>query len=160
MGYPITSGLREAGNGWLLMRLLMCADHLRLLCHLGGEAQISRLWAVHRDWVIHACRQPSAIPSEIISGGASPDTMAEFQLETPPLVRWFAGHPSTLASLPGARPSGNIGDARRPPAPGRFNQEQRLASMCGTVMLLEYLITPRTGPTHWRRSEFASSWWS
>ena len=160
----LTAGLREAGNGWLLMRLLMCADHHRLLCHLGGDSEMSRLWAVHRDWVRHAWRQP-AILSEIILRGASPDTMAEYQRlffrpDTPPLVRWFAGHPHTTLSLPTLVPPS--GDARRPPAPGRFNEdpdaEQRLASMCGAAMLLKYHIVQPMGPIHRTRSEFASSW--
>ena len=112
-----------------------------------------------RWWGLHKFGVPIkmiSLSSEIILRCASPYTMAESQRlffwpDSPPLIGWIAGHPYTTVSLPQplVPPSGNIGNARQPPAPGRFNEdsdaEQRLASMCVAAMLLKYLIAPPTG---------------
>lgn len=172
----LTMAMREADHQWVLMRLLMIADHMRLLCHLRGEENMSRLWAVHRDWVLLSYLQPTMTQPPMVSESALAaiglpylEQHRIFASRTPPIAKWFATHPDTLASLPTPSSTGVTSSGSAvPPAPptgGRLfedaDMERRVALACGASMLLTYLVRPPTAPPdRWRRSEFVASHWS
>ena len=177
----LTMAMREAGHQWVLMRLLMVADHTRLLCLLRGEKTMSRLWAIHRDWVLLSYLRPAMTEPAMVTEPALVSEAAlaaigvplsQHQIiasRAPAVVRWFATHPGTLASLPipssAAVPPSGQGSALPPAPPGGAgglffedpDVERRVALACGASSLIQYLVLPPTHPDHWRRSEFAAS---
>ena len=142
----VAGAIREKSGRWMLLRLLACADHQRLLSHLTQNKRMERFWAIHRDWTLHTHTSSNGKTSLLPGGG--PCWRPERISLIAPMVVCFASHLGTqraLESLPQQVPAHATG-TKRSCGWGHFSShiedDRLLARGCGAMMLVAHLVIP------------------